>query len=72
MSICIRLGNYDCCIFVQLPKSGIFNISLQDREIKIKLCGWEQELGFNNGLFTSLNKYHKDKGYLDGQKVRIH
>lgn len=35
---------------------------------QLKLCGWEQELAFNNGLVTSLNKYHKDKGYLDEQK----
>lgn len=46
--------------------------NLKYANFQLKLCGWEQELGFNNGLFTSLNKYHKDKSYLDEQKVRIH
>ena len=35
-AVCKSLGNYDCHIFVQLPKSGTLgNLWPTDREIKI-------------------------------------
>lgn len=48
-TVCKRLGNYDCYIFVQVPKSGTFNSDLQDRVIKNHMI-WFQVLMFSPHL----------------------